>query len=431
MKPIEPFEMKPKESPQLRLENLINNSFLFNSNKERISFKNSFLSNMMSLRENDSMGILGFPNEMNLSRRESSIRRDSYQMNRLGQNRHSMDLFLFQQSPHETLPAPGLGMNKQMSVGDFGKKDIDSEFEIVKNGLHEKDCVNLYGQNKLRVHKADSARIGEKRPVQLTPRKTHRDQPGAAKEVLDYLKAKEARKRPKEHAKKALKTSLEGLKEITKLQRPKLNPKLKHKPRFPKNAKLKRIRAELGDKAGKAERLENSESIGSKRTQETRTKTSKTGKSRKNATLKASLKKSFKKKGGAKQAGRLGARRAKAEANRVCPDKKPKTAKKGLLERRGIRESLKHIIEHEGGSQSNRSGLEEHLQQNEHVDLGDQANGRTGLGGQALGRGTRRHPEHPAFPEREPAHRSLQAQIHQSAGQWPSGGRGEWLAQRV
>lgn len=309
------------------------------------------MSNMMSLRENDSLGMLGFGNEMNLSRRESSIRKDSYQMNKLGQNRQSLDLFSIQKTLREVeIPtSPIAEMRKQISVGDFGKKTIENHFELIKIGSHEDECINLYEESPFKLPKTGSARakIREKGPSESKPRKTFREKTGANKGILDFLKTRESGPKRREKKQNEMRTSLEELKEITKKQRPKLNPKLKDKLRINKKPKLKKAKTEQVETPRTGKRSE-PERAGNRKPHEARHKVVK---ARKSAKLKSSLKKSFKKKGGARNTGKGNPRRPKPEEERICVEDKtenPNIGKKGLLDRRGIRESLKHIIEKEG-----------------------------------------------------------------------------------
>lgn len=127
MHPVEPTKPKQKIEPNNRtmnLENLLNDSFAFTSIKDGISFQNSILSNMRSIRDNVS---LGFGIEF------SEKNTDLYAMRKINQHKTSFDFFnigggLVNCGSQTSNKARAkrqseVIMKKNSSVGNFHKKE--------------------------------------------------------------------------------------------------------------------------------------------------------------------------------------------------------------------------------------------------------------------------------------------------------------------
>jgi hypothetical protein len=283
MQPIAPFTptKETDASPQLRLENLINNSILFQSNKERLSYQNSFFSNMMSLRENDSMGMLGFGQDTSLSRRETSNRKDSYQLNKFGENRQSLDLFSIKKKIHEIRSEKNLlsEMKKQISIGNFEKKKkVENleplDFLALEEGKEEH--INIYQPGSLDLKELERFSSSQEQINQNHIKAIQLDQKGTERKSnkvyeVQFLDNK-TRKTFKEGMKKmpvignffqknkiqgeqnknyqvspekeknSLSDSLKELKQITSKQKQNPLPKLKDKLRNSKKTKKKIIK---------------------------------------------------------------------------------------------------------------------------------------------------------------------------------------------
>lgn len=327
MQRVEPFEAKEKVSPQLCLENLINNSILFQSQKEKLSFKNSFFSNMMSIRENDSMGGLVFGNEMNLSRRESSIRKDSYQMNKFGENRQSLDLFSIKKKIHEIRSERDLfgEMKKQSSIGNFNKKnrtehihlEVERDINLYAPESADFDMArvsssfNQVNQNHFRDIQLDSAakQVGEDASSKIKPlvfldseaRKTHKDKNFKSPVIMNFFDKNDANliQGPGEKSSlkdSALNESLKHLKEITSKQKKNPTPRLKDKLRHSKKTKKKINKMHFDNQEIQKEmkRFE-LETTGSKMVYESRPKVRMSAKGGNVASKQEQFKRSFKK----------------------------------------------------------------------------------------------------------------------------------------
>jgi hypothetical protein len=375
MQPVEPFKIKSKISPQLKLESLINNSLLFNSIKEGVSFKNSFFSNMMSIRENDSMGMLGF-GDLNLSRRETSNRKDSYQMNKLGQNRQSFDLFSIKKKLHTIGSEKELKgeLKKQISVGDFGKKNMMKDQEIIRESINHNDCFNIYHANTEKNGNAETRKVNTEKKLKMIdnmePRKTFRNKTknkNLNNVFEDILIESESFRKKKNisplNVDIDLKSSSDKLKEITKNQKTSIIPKLKDKLRFSKKSKKKmKKQTQFDNKEIRREMKKfELETNGEKIVYNGKPKIN-DGPKRENSNSKVKpimkkkkkiLSKSFKKKGSFRNTGKLLQKEKKNEVIKMEDELEfDEKLKSELLNKRNLRESLKNIIDQDSKKRS-------------------------------------------------------------------------------
>jgi hypothetical protein len=366
MQAVEPFHAKNKISPQLKLENLINNSLIFNSNKEGLSFKNSFFSNMMSIRGDDSMGIMGF-GDLNLSRRETSNRKDSYQMNKLGQNRQSFDLFSIKKQLHTIGSERELigELKKQISVGEFGKNEMIRSREMGKEGLGSGECVNIY--NKGVKEDLFEKKKYDGKIEQIEPRKTYRNKGSK----MDFNNIFEEMKEEKERTKHmsplknemVLKNSSDRLREITKKQKQVVVPKLKDKLRHSKKSKKKVKKLAQFDNKEIRKGMKKFELVtnGKKIVYEGKPKASNPKlnnpeKQTSQISKKALFKKSFKKRGSYRNTGKGGKRNIKGSVINVEDEREfNEKLQSEMLSKPQLRESLKHIIEQGRENNNNNS----------------------------------------------------------------------------
>ena len=341
-----------------------------------MSYKNSFFSNMMSIRENDSIGLLGFGNDANNSRRETSIRKDSYQMNKLGQNRQSLDLFTIQKKMHEIKSEKDLlsEMRKQISMGNFDKKNHDMNLESI-DMVHiresESGFVNLYQPGSFdlndfvrcasndQINQEDIKKIelskkkdskGERAFEMEVPRKTFKIKPQTGKEEFFALKNSEEKKKgKKESLEEEMRDSLRELKEISTKQKKLPLPKLKDKLRHSKKTKKKKA-AQFDNKEIRKEMKKfELETSGKKIVYESKSKVSKlqrVAKAENQTPTKAFSKK--------ERFGRQGTGKGLTRRQEVIREEDEKEFEKKmdeeLLNKQDIRKSLKHIID-----QSSRS----------------------------------------------------------------------------